>query len=99
VIPAKVRAQVKEYFRIVAIYPDATQWRFTKVAPFFGGTLYCGEANLQNSMRQYRGFRAFFVTIFPDGVHEGAILDEDRDDPTGGERFKIKLLCDPASKP
>ncbi len=97
-VAPQVRTLIQEYFRPSEIYPEATQWRFTKVAPYFGGTVYCGEANLQNGMRQYRGFRAFFVTIFPDGVHEGAMLDEPRDDPTGGERFKIGLLCG-TSKP
>ncbi len=46
-----------------------------------------------NSAHIFVGYRHFYVTVFPDGVHQGAIMAGRADDPVGSIAAKIRLLC------
>lgn len=93
-VPPAIREMIADFFRASLVYPDATRWHFSSVGPYIdGGTLYCGEANVQNSLRQYAGFRRFYAVVRDGAINEGLMLGKAADDPSGGQKFKIDTLC------
>jgi hypothetical protein len=88
-----VRRQIENFFASQLWDMDSTDWRYAGSTPFLGGTLWCGDVNYINSAHVYVGYRHFYVTIFADGVHQGAIMAGRADDPVGSIAAKIRLLC------
>jgi hypothetical protein len=89
----KQRAMIDAYFSPQFVWPDQAIWRYLKTQPFLDGTLWCGQVNEMNSSRRYLGFQPFYVTLYADGVHEGAIMGSAHDDPTGTLRGMLKQRC------
>jgi hypothetical protein len=91
--PPAVRQQIEDFFAAQFWDPQNVDWRYAGSKPFLGGTLWCGDVDYANSAHIFVGYRHFYVTVFPDGVHQGAIMAGRADDPVGSIAAKIRLLC------
>jgi hypothetical protein len=91
--PPAIRRQIEDFFASQFWDPTSVDWRYANARPFLDGTLWCGDVNYTNSAHIYVGYRHFYVTVYADGVHQGAIMGGRSDDPVGSIAAKVRLLC------
>jgi hypothetical protein len=94
-VPADVQKRVIDVFTPSLVLPDTTEWLFDYELPFEdGGQVICGRVNIQDSTRQYIGWRDFYVVVRgTDLSYSGMQPRSSVHDPTGSITHAFNVLC------
>jgi hypothetical protein len=93
-VPDSIQRRVEDRFADRFVYPDTTDWVFTSIAPYPGGSkIVCGTVNYQNAMRKYVGAKHFYAILDDTSISTIGIDMDENEDRTGEGAFKMKTLC------
>jgi hypothetical protein len=85
---------VREHFKRNLVDPALAVWHFTEIAHYrFGGVIACGTVNYVNSAKVYVGERQFYAIVQDGAYHDGGIVGDSFEDPTGDYAFTAKVAC------
>jgi hypothetical protein len=92
--PVGLERIVKDHFRHVLVHPEDARWDFTTIAHYrFGGEIVCGTVDFKNSAQKYIGAHVFYAIIQNGAYHEGGLVGDTFEDPTGSFAFTAKIAC------
>jgi hypothetical protein len=93
-VPDAIQRRIEDRFADRFVYPDTTDWVFTSMEPYPGGSkVVCGTVNYQNAMRRYVGAKHFYAILDDTSIPTIGIDMDENEDRTGEGAFKMKTLC------